>query len=270
MTVPVTGGTGLVGSRLVRRLVEAGVDTRVLVRPGREVVEGATPVEGDILTPGSLAAAVEGVSAILHLAALFRTTDEDGIWRVNLDGTRSLIAAVQDHAPEARFLMTSTSNVYSDGAHPGREDDDVAPTLAYPASKLQAENELRHSGLTWSILRLAFVYGEQDGHLEAVPEQLAGMNWHPAQKLSVVHHVDIATAFELALNGVMDGRIVNIADESPLTIYEIAQIVGSAYPSSSEPLNDPWKGHMDVSLARSLGFQPKIATIYQAIREAGL
>jgi hypothetical protein len=96
------------------------------------------------------------------------------------------------------------------------------------------------------------------------------MNTHPAQKLSVVHHVDVATAFELALSGVMDGRIVNIADESPLTTYEIAQIVGFTYDSSAEPLVDPWRGHMDVSLARSLGFQPKVLTVYQAIRESRL
>jgi len=60
------------------------------------------------------------------------------------------------------------------------------------------------------------------------------------------------------------------AVEAPLTIYEIAQIVGSAYESSAEPLTNPWKGHMDVTLARSLGFQPKVPTVYQAIREGKL
>jgi len=88
-----------------------------------------------------------------------------------------------------------------------------------------------------------------------------------AQKLSVVHHEDIATAFTLALTGVMDGRVVNIADESPLTMYEIAQILDCAYESSAEPLTNPWRGHMDVTLARSLGFQPKVPTIYQALRD---
>jgi UDP-glucose 4-epimerase len=254
MTILVTGGTGLVGSRLLQRFVEAGVDCRALVRPGKELPEGVTPIEGDILRPESLAAAADGASAIIHLAALFRTSDEDEIWRVNLEGTRNLIAAVKEHGPDGRFLMASTSNVYNpDISHPGREEDVVAPTLAYPASKIEAENELRKSGLNWGILRLPFIYGDKDGHLESAPGLLAGMEWHPAQKLTVIHHADIATAFELALTGVMDGRIVNIADEAPLTIYEIAQIVGSTYESSAEPLTNPWKGHMDVSLARSLG-----------------
>jgi nucleoside-diphosphate-sugar epimerase len=215
-----------------------------------------------------MVAAAEGVSAIIHLAALFRTGSEDEIWNVNLEGTRNVIAAVKEYAPDARFLMASTSNVYDpDSPHPGREDDQVTPTHPYPASKVEAENELRTSGLNWSVLRLPFVYGDNDGHLESLPEMVAGPNWHPAQKLSVLHHEDIATAFQLALTGVMDGRVVNIADEAPLTIYEIAQIVGSTYESSAEPLTNPWAGHMDVSLARSLGFQPKVLTVYQAIRE---
>ena len=271
MKILVTGGTGLVGSRLLKRFVEAGVDCRRLVRPSKELPEGVASIEGDILNPDSLAAAIEGVSAIIHLAALFRTGDEDQVWKVNFEGTRNLIAAVKELTPNARFLMASTSNVYDpDISHPGREDDHVSPTLAYPASKVEAENELRKSGLNWSVLRLPFVYGDKDGHLESVPEMLAGMKWHPAQKLSVLHHEDIATAFDLALTGAMDGRIVNIADEAPLTIYEIAQIVGSTYESSAEPLTNPWKGHMDVTLARSLGFQPKLPTIYQAIREGKL
>jgi UDP-glucose 4-epimerase len=271
MLILVTGGTGLVGSRLMKRFVQAGVDCRGLVRLGKELPTGVAAVEGDILSPESLAAAVEGVSAIVHLAALFRTSDEEGIWRVNLEGTRNLIAAVKEHAPDARFMMASTSNVYNpDSSHPGREDDLVTPTLAYPASKIEAEKELRNSGLNWSILRLPFVYGDKDGHLESAPPLLAGMKWHPAQKLSMIHHADIATAFELALTGAMDGRIVNIADEAPLTIYEIAQIVRANYESSAEPLTHPWKGHMDVTLARSLGFRPKVSTVYQAIREGKL
>ena len=267
----VTGGTGLVGSRLLKRLVEAGIDCRALVRPGKELPDGVTAIEGDILDPESLAAAVEGVSAIIHFAAVFRTTDEDQIWRVNRQGTHNLIEAVKSHAPGARFIMASTSNVYDpDISHPGREDDPVTPTLAYPASKVEAENELRKSGLNWSVLRLAFVYGDKDGHLESATGQLAGMHWHPAQRMSLIHHQDIATAVELALTGVMDGRIVNITDDAPTTIYEIAKIVGVSYEPSAEPLTNPWKLHMDGTLARSLGFQPKVSTVYQASREGAL
>ncbi|GAA4720684.1 NAD(P)-dependent oxidoreductase [Nocardioides conyzicola] len=271
MTILITGGTGLIGSRLLKRFAETGIDCRALVRAGKDVPEGVERVEGDILHPDTLAAAAIGVTAIIHLAALFRTADEAQIWKVNLDGTRNLIAAVKEHSPQARFLMASTSNVYGpELTHPGRETDETTATHAYPASKIEAERELRGSGLNWAVLRFPFVYGDGDGHLEAAPAQLATMGWHPARKLSVIHHEDIATALELALTGVMDGRTVNIADESPLTAYEMTQIVGGTYDSSGDPLTNPWLGHMDISLARSLGFQPNIATAYQAIREGKL
>jgi nucleoside-diphosphate-sugar epimerase len=268
MTILVTGGTGLVGSRLLRRFVDAGVACRALVRPGKEIPDGATRVEGDLLDADSLQPAVEGVAAVVHLAAVFRTPDQDAIWRANLDGTRNLIAAVKAHAPQARFVMASTGLVYDeDASHPGLEDDEVHPTLAYPASKVAAENELRSSGLTWCILRLPFVYGDGDEHLAAVPRIAATFKWHPARTFSLGHQRDVARAVELALSGVMDQRIVNIVDDAPITLYEMASLIGATIEPSSEPLTNPWMGRMNGSLSRNLGFKPAIPTVYQAARE---
>jgi UDP-glucose 4-epimerase len=87
MTILVTGTTGLVGARLVPRLVEAGMDCRALIRAGNTTPAGVAAVAGDLLDPSSLAPAVQGVSAIIHLAALFRTPDVDMIWKRNFDGT---------------------------------------------------------------------------------------------------------------------------------------------------------------------------------------
>jgi UDP-glucose 4-epimerase len=120
------------------------------------------------------------------------------------------------------------------------------------------------SGHNWSILRLPFVYGDGDGHLAAVPEVVARFKWHPAKTFSLIHQRDVARAVELALTGVMDGRIVNIADDAPTTICEIASLVGSPIEPSAEPLTDPWMGRMDGSRSRALGFHPTVPTVYQA------
>lgn len=268
MTVLVTGANGLVGARLLPRLVEAGLRCRALVRGRKEMPAGVTAVEADLVDPASLVQAVEGVSAIIHLAAVFRTPDTDLIWKSNLEGTRNLIAAAKAHAPEVRFIMASTSHVYdAESPHPGREGDEANPQQAYPASKLAAENALRESGLNWSIQRFGFVYGDKDGHLEELPRLVASFKMHPAQKMSIVHHRDIATAMNIALTGAMDGRIVNIADEAPTSIYELVALVGGTMEPSSAPLGNPWRLHMDVSLARSLGFRPIVRTVYQAAQE---
>lgn len=268
MTILITGATGLVGTRLLPRLVEAGIDCRTLMRAGKSAPSGVKAVEGDLLDPSSLVTAVQGVSVIIHLAAVFRTPDTDLIWKINLDGTRNLIAAAKAHAPEVRFIMASTTHVYdTDSTRPGREDDVTAPKHAYPASKIAAEKELRESGLNWVIQRFGFVYGDKDGHLEALPGLAANAKFHPAQRMSMIHHRDIAVAMKLALTGAMDGHIVNITDEAPTSIYELAEVVGKTVEPSSEPLTNPWYLHANGSLARRLGFQPSMRTVYQAAEE---
>ncbi|WP_157220896.1 NAD-dependent epimerase/dehydratase family protein [Flavisphingomonas formosensis] len=268
MTILVTGATGLIGERLVPRLVEAGEDCRVLVRPGKNTPDGVHAVEGDLFDPASLVDAVAGVSAVIHLAAVFRTQDTGLIWKSNLEGTLSLIAAVQTYAPAARFVMASTSNVYSkDGPQPGRETDPVEPNEAYPASKVAAEKALRESALNWAIVRFPFVYGDGDGHLEMLPKHLSAFGFHPANRMSTIHHRDIATAMKLALAGIFDGRIVNITDEAPTTIYELVKLIGHNMAPSSEPMRNPWHLHIDASLARTLGFRPTVRTVYQAQQE---
>jgi len=268
MTILLTGATGLVGARLLPRLVERGEDCRALVRPGKEAPAGATAVQGDLFDTASLADALTGVSAIIHLAAVFRTQDTDLIWKSNLEGTRSLIAAAQAHAPDARFIMASTSNVYGRNlTRPGRETDSVEPEQAYPASKVAAEKLLQESTLNWSIVRFPFVYGDADGHLEMLPKLLHLFDFHPANRMSTIHHRDIATAMGLALKGTFDGRIVNISDDAPTTIYELVELAGGTMDPSSEALQNPWYQHIDASLARRLGFQPTVRSVYQAMHE---
>ena len=270
MTVLVTGGTGLVGSRLLRRFAEDGVACRALVRAGRQVPAGVARAEGDLLVPASLKDSLEGVTAVVHLAAVFRTVDDAAIWRANLDGTRNLIAAVKQHAPLARFIMASTALVYGNEAmRPGLESDPVEPKLAYPASKVAAEKELRGSGLNWSILRLGFVYGDGDEHLASIQKVAPVHKLHPAQTFSMIHQRDVAGAVKLALAGALDGEIVNVTDDAPTSLYEMARGAGATIDGSSYPLPHPWMGRMDGSKLRRLGFRPTIATVYQAA-EAGI
>jgi UDP-glucose 4-epimerase len=267
-SILLTGATGLVGSRLLPRLVDAGYECRALVRGDVTLPTGATSIRGDLFDAGSLREAVEGVDAVVHLAALFRTDDEAAIWRANLDGTRALLDAITTHAPQARFVMTSTGNVYDgDRVRPGREGDLPTPTAAYPASKLAAEALVRESGLTWCILRLPFVYGDGDGHLGSMAALAPRFGLHPAHTYSVMHHRDVATAIDLALRGAMDGHIVNVSDDSPITVLEMIELAGAQIESSAEPLANPWAGRMDATLAGDLGFRPTVPTIRAAARD---
>jgi len=68
MKVLVTGGTGLPGSRLLRRSADAGVDCLALVHPGKEALSGVPNVEGDLLDLAPLPA--DDLSRILAVALL--------------------------------------------------------------------------------------------------------------------------------------------------------------------------------------------------------
>lgn len=271
MKILITGATGLVGARLLPRLVDDGHECRVLVRRPGVTPRDVTEVVGDLSDVQSLAPAVNGVDAIVHFAAVFRTPDTDLIWRSNRDGTANLIAAVQEHAADARFIMASTAHVYAaDGTRPGCEDDTVDPKQAYPASKLAAENALRSSGLTWTVQRYGFVYGDGDGHLQALPGHAVDAGFHPAQRMSLIHHRDVATATRLALTGAFDGRIVNITDDAPTSLYELVAIAGGAMEPSSRALEHPWRLQMDGALARRLGFRPTLRTIHHAVEQRAM
>jgi UDP-glucose 4-epimerase len=239
-----------------------------LVREGKPVPAGATAINGDLFDTRQLESAVEGVTAIVHLAAVFRSDNTELIWKSNLEGTKNLIDAAKKCAPQARFILASTAHVYNaNNSYPGTELDEVNPTHAYPASKVAAENELRSSGLNWSVLRFPFIYGDGDGHLNMLPKHVKAAGWHPAAKISTVHHQDIAAAVTMALQGKLDGRIVNIADEAPLSVYELLNLAGETMHPSADPLPNPWYLHVNASLARSLGFQPTVRTVYQAVQE---
>ncbi|MBI4012798.1 MAG: NAD-dependent epimerase/dehydratase family protein [Candidatus Rokubacteria bacterium] len=151
MTALVTGGTGFVGANLVRELVAAGVEVRVLARPtsDRRALAGL-PVEvvtGDLLEPPSLRAALAGVAVLYHVAADYRlwAPDPAVLYRVNVDGTQALLAAAEA-AGVSRVVYTSsvgTLGIPKDGT-PGTEATPVelADMVGdYKRSKFLAERE---------------------------------------------------------------------------------------------------------------------------------
>src|SRR5919198_4003809 len=201
MQVLVTGATGRVGSRLVPRLVERGHNVRVLLRREAEaesfLQKSVQPVIGDLLRPETLTEAVTGIDAVVHLAAFFRGATEAEARAINLDGTLALAQAAQA-ADVSKFIYISTNLVYGPGRGRAiREDDEPQPSgHFYPASKWAAEQALTQSYQAHStdlcILRLAFVYGENDPHLrEAIN---LTKTWPSTKRMHMVYHADVDQA----------------------------------------------------------------------------
>ena len=201
-TLLLTGASGLVGSRLLPRLVRDGLRLPRAPPPRPRRCRRARPAyAATSATRARSAQAVEGVDAVVHLAALFRTADEDAIWRANLDGTRNLVEAVKAYAPRpaSSWPARATSTTRTLRARP--RDRRVPPTAAYPASKLAAEALLRDSGLTWSIVRLPSSTATATGTSPRCPSLASRFGLHPAHTYSVLHQRDVAVVMRLALSG---------------------------------------------------------------------
>lgn len=280
MKILVTGATGKVGSRFVPRLLAKGYDVSILVRDSSKATEliglGAKAITGDLYEPSTLPPAVAGMDAVIHLAALFRTfTDNEGIVKTNREGSIALAQAAQE-AGVKRFVFTSTSNVYGSGyRRPAREDEevDINDPRAYASSKIAAERELiamhKNIGFDVRVLRLGFVYGDKDPHIAEIIPYIKQLNMQSGSRLHMVHHLDVAQALILLLTTEgLDGEIFNVADDAPITLYELAESVGKAAETFEEKeaqLNDPFQGVQDISKLRSkTGFRPLVPSYFVA------
>jgi nucleoside-diphosphate-sugar epimerase len=276
----ITGATGKVGSRFVSRILAKGYDVRILVRNAAKASAlaelGAEVVTGDLNNAATLPPAVKDIDAVIHIAAFFRSfTDNEGIIKTNHAGTVAL-AHASIAAGVKRLIFTSTGNVYGSGyQHPAKEDDpvNINDPRAYSSSKIAAEQALislhKSKGFDVRVLRLGFVYGDRDPHIQEITPLLKRMKRHSGSRMHMVHHLDVAQALTLLLHtDGLNGEIFNVADDAPITLYELADSVGqaaNAFDPVEGPLADPFEGILDISkLREKTGFRPLVPSYYVA------
>lgn len=150
MTVlAVTGGTGFVGSHLLRIAAERGIAVRALARRAQPEMAHVRWIEGALDRPESLAALVEGADAVIHVAGVINAPDRAGFEAGNVTGTAAMIDAAA-RAGLRRFIHVSSLAA--------RE----AELSQYGRSKARSEALVAGSGLDWTIVRPPAVYGPGD------------------------------------------------------------------------------------------------------------
>jgi dihydroflavonol-4-reductase len=147
-TILVTGATGFLGQALLPRLVAAGHVVRVLERrPGSaSAAEGLERATGDVTDPATLAAALDGVERVIHMAGLVShaEADRERLMRVNVGGTEHVLAAARA-AGVARVVHVSSIAAVGTTPDPDRPLDEESPYSAtaasypYPLSKRLGE-----------------------------------------------------------------------------------------------------------------------------------
>ena len=156
MTVLLAGATGTIGQAVARALVARGHRVLCPVRSGRALsLPGVTALSCTIGEPGALARALKGeqVDAVISCIASRSGVPADA-WAVDHDAQVVLLEAAQAAGAE-KFVLLSAICVQK-------------PTLAFQQAKLAFEERLRHSGLTWSIVRPTAFFKSLSGQVARV------------------------------------------------------------------------------------------------------
>jgi 2-alkyl-3-oxoalkanoate reductase len=242
----VTGGTGLVGSYVIERLVRDGWSVRALVRSSSPTAEalGAECTIGDVLDGDAFTRAAARCDAIFHNAAAITPS---GGWeafrRLNIDGTDNAIAAAKGNA--ARLVHLSSVAVYGPAARyrtDGLKTDEETPLAPLPErahyarSKRESEALVMKAcgaGAIWATaLRPTVIYGKRDRQFVPRVARLLSHGFAPligggTSIFSIVHAANVADGVvRAATSDVANGRAYNVANDFDVTVrrfWELAE-----------------------------------------------
>lgn len=276
--VLVTGGTGFIGRRLVRSLVQAGHEVTVLDRePFPDA--GVPTVAGDIRDESVLARAVQpGTDAIIHLAAVTSVVnsidDPVGTYQTNVAATAGLLELARTTGVPT-FLLASTNAVVGNvGEAVITERSPMRPLSPYGATKAAAEMLLSCYagvyGMTTCAMRFSNVYGPgMQAKDSFIPRLMRAardgegvqVRGDGSMMRDVVHVDDIVAGILAAWRAGHSGPVILGSGQSVsvMDMVEAARsVTGAPLPVEHVPVGP---GEMpavvlDVSVARELGYAP--------------
>lgn len=150
----VTGGTGFIGKALVRHLSEAGFPVRLLIRPSKQSPDlpKGVPVEvavSKLTDARSVRSAMMDVNIVYHLAGVEWHGAHSSLMDIDIQGTQTLSRMAAEAGIERFFYLS----------HLGADRASAYPVLK---AKAIAEENIRRSGVSHTIIRSALVYGLND------------------------------------------------------------------------------------------------------------
>jgi nucleoside-diphosphate-sugar epimerase len=213
MKVLLTGAFGNIGQAALEELISRGHNVRCFDVPTKQNKKTArqykqAPIEivwGDLRNSDDVRRAVADRDVVLHLAFVIPTLSATGVstedepewaYEINVGGARNIIQAMVEQPIPPKLLFTSSLHVFGKTQHlapPRSVSDEVAPAEHYSRHKVEVEQLVRASGLTWAIFRLG----------AAMPLR---MIFDPAMfdvpldnRIEFVHRLDVARALANAL-----------------------------------------------------------------------
>jgi dihydroflavonol-4-reductase len=215
--VLITGGTGFLGTHIVRQFLDAGEkNLRVMASSVPEWMKdaGVEPAEGSVTNRDDVATAVKNVSAIFHLAGKVSRDNEDAavMNAIHLNGTRLVCEAAKENGVKAMVLASSSGTVavsedeqVFDETFP--QPVEIFSRWAYYASKYYQERTALQNfdgdGRRLAILNPSLLLGPDDERLSSTKPVLdflaRKIPYTPSGGLNFVDARDAAAAFITAL-----------------------------------------------------------------------
>jgi nucleoside-diphosphate-sugar epimerase len=249
--VLVTGANGFIGCHLVQELLARGHRVMALVRPtsdlsGLAALSGdATQrlcvVIGDVRRPAEFARELERAEYVYHLGAVLLGSSEAEFRDTNVEGTRRLIAQLeQSRHPQFKRLLIASSQAAagpSPTAAPIDETKAAAPVSWYGRSKADMELvalEAARRGLPLSMVRPVAVYGEREMDLARALFPMVSLGIRPRvgfrlRTLTVVYVKDLVRGMIAVAEAPKTvGRTYFLANAAPSTDSDVTDAVAAA------------------------------------------
>ena len=251
MRILVTGGTGLLGGRLIPKLVEKGDQVFALGRSATSHSKlralGATPVEGDLESEVPLS--LPSVDAVVHAAALFRFSGpREPFFKTNVEGTTKLLVSAEKAGATTFVHISAAGIIMDDPGTPVRNADESAPTFpnhfsAYLASKARAESIVLAAnklGFRALALRPPALWGPGDPFSRALPQAINSGQFAFIDRgdyaFATCHVDNVIEAIECALERGEGGRAYFITDPEQKTFREFVASLASIQGLSIDKL----------------------------------
>jgi nucleoside-diphosphate-sugar epimerase len=227
--VIVTGATGFIGRHVSRHLIASGADVRAVVRPeSTQMAPAGVEMVRAPLEPSALVAAFRGADVVVHLAGVTSAVRPQTYTDVNVEGTRAVATAARQAGARLVHISSLAAAGPAPAGAPRREDDPPDPITPYGRSKLAGEGVVAStSGLRWTILRPAVVYGPGDRALLPVfrlaERGVLPLVGRPGAAYTFVHVSDVVRAIDAAIDRRRDGEIFFVGHPLPVTAAELLE-----------------------------------------------